>query len=214
MSLNRKKIANFWDQLESTIDQLLESQKGDHFDAEALLSQYRDGLQKIDQNLTFHFEREEEEEGPLEMIFGCDGYPESINAVLHLVGQAPQVNGIHFKAFNERYDPVPGYINLGEEVCQIEDFWFDLRVVKGRLHLEVYLTDAPKVLDMDPRVEAVMIYLDALLGEYELMTRIWSLEWFDLPSSPEDYCLKPLAELREQFDIIKGNVEPIGIRVH
>lgn len=214
MSPNRKQIAHFWEEVESTIDQLLDSREGDRFDAESLLSQYRDGLQKIDRNLTFHFERDEGEEGPLEMIFGCDGFPESITSVLHLVGQAPALSGVQFKAFNARYDPVPSYINLGEEVCELTDFWFALRVVRGRLHLEVYLADAPKVLDMDPRVEAVMIYLDALLGEYELMTRIWALEWFDLPVSPEDYGLKPLADLREYFDQLKAEVQPIGIRVH
>ena len=214
MNETHKQIASFWEQVESTIEQLLESQQGDRFDAESLLTQYKDRLQKIDRNLTFHFERDEEDGGPLEMIFGCDGYPESINAVLHLVGEAPSMKGVTFKAFNARYDPVPTHITLGDEVCELTDFWFALRVVKGRLHLEVYMTDAPKVLDMDPRVEAVMIYLDALLGEYELMTRIWALEWFELPSVPADFGLKPLADLRSVFDEMKIGIAPIGIKVH
>lgn len=214
MNETGKKIAHFWEQVEQTIEQLLETEQGDRFDADSLLTQYRDKLQKVDSNLTFHFERDEDEGGPLEMIFGCDGYPESINAVLHLVGEAPAMQGVTFKAFNERYDPVPQQIALGDEVCEIQDFWFALREVKGRLHLEVYLSDAPKLLDMDPRVEAVMIYLDALLGEYELMTRIWALEWFELPAVPYDYGLQPLECLRDTFDGMKAGIAPIGIRVH
>lgn len=214
MNETGKKIAHFWEQVEQTIEQLLETEQGDRFDADSLLTQYRDKLQKVDSNLTFHFERDEDEGGPLEMIFGCDGYPESINAVLHLVGEAPAMQGVTFKAFNERYDPVPQQITLGDELCEIQDFWFALREVKGRLHLEVYLTDAPKLLDMDPRVEAVMIYLDALLGEYELMTRIWALEWFELPAVPADYGLQPLECLRDTFDGMKSGIAPIGIRVH
>ncbi|MCV6589847.1 MAG: hypothetical protein OIF57_12580 [Marinobacterium sp.] len=214
MNETRKRIAHFWDQVESTIDQLLESQQGDRFDAESLLTQYRDHLHKVDRNLTFHFEKDDEVEGPLEMIFGCDGYPESINAVLHVVGEAPIVSGVTFKAFNARYDPVPTEIALGDELCELKDFWFALRPVRNRLHLEVYLRDVPDVLDMDPRVEAVMIYLDALLGEYELMTRVWKLDWLELPEIPLDYGLQPLADLRSAFDSIKHDVMPVGIRIH
>jgi len=214
MNQTRKKINVFWEQLEDTIEQLLRSRNDDRFEAEPLLKQYREHLRKIDGNLTFHFERDEETEGPVEMIFGCDGFPESIHSVLSLIGAAPQLSGIRFKAFNDRYDPVPHVVNIGDELAELKDFWCALREVRGRLHLEVYMTDAPKVLDMEPRVEAVMIFLDALIGEYELMTRIWTLDWFELPAAPEDYGLIPLGNLRELFDGQKGEISPIGITVH
>jgi len=213
MKQNRKQIHEFWQQVEQTIDLLLHSQQNNQFDADALLSQYNDCLRKIDRNLTFHFERDEDE-GPVEMIFGCDGYPESIGAVLSLVGAAPQLTGILFKAFNHRYDPVPRHISVGDEYCELHDFWFALREVDGKLRLEVYLEEVPRELDLDPRIEAVMIFLDALIGEYELMTRIWTLDWLELPKDPQDYSLRPLAELREVFDSHKHRVEPIGITMH
>ena len=214
MKETRKDIVSFWKQLEQTIDQLLGSRAEDRFEADTLLKDYRDQLQKIDRNLTFHFERDDESEGPVEMIFGCDGFPESIANVLSLIGAAPDVQGIHFKAFNHRYDPVPTHVHVGDELCELRDFWFSLREVRGRLHLEIYMQDAPKVLDMDSRVEAVMIFLDALIGEYELMTRIWALDWFELPVAPEDYGFIPLGRLREVFDEIKGESVPVGITLH
>lgn len=215
MISDRKQIATFWEQLQETIDQLLSSRSEDRFDAEPLLKSYRDQLQKIDQNLTFHFQSDEDaDEIAVEMVFGCDGFPESIHSVLSLIGDAPEVSGIQFKAFNHRYDPIPRTINIGDEFCDISDFWYRLVVNPQGLQLEVYLEDAPKVLDMDPRVEAVMIYMDALIGEYELMTRVATLEWFDLPVSPEDHGLLPLSELRGQFDSMKNQVDPIGIRLH
>lgn len=214
MKQTQKEIASFWEQLEQTIDQLLGSREDDRFEADTLLKDYRELLKKIDGNLTFHFERDEEEEGPVEMIFGCDGFPESISTVLSLIGAAPDLNGISFKAFNHRYDPVPTCVNIGDEFCEISEFWFGLREVNGRLQLEIYMEDAPKLLDMDPRVEAVMIFLDALIGEYELMTRVWSLDWFDLPVAPEDYGLIPLLQLRDVFDLMKRDAQPIGIRLH
>jgi hypothetical protein len=67
---------------------------------------------------------------------------------------------------------------------------------------------------MDPRVEAAMILLDALLGEYEIMTRIWALDWFDLPVEPLDYGLIPLSGLRAEFDAMKAQVKPLGIQLH
>jgi len=214
MILDRKQISSFWEQLQDTIEQLLSSRSDDRFDAEPLLSQYREQLQKIDRNLTFHFQSDEDPEGAVEMVFGCDGFPESIHSVLSLIGAAPELSGIEFKAFNNRYDPIPLTISIGDEFCEIQDFWCRLSVIGKRLHLEIYLTDAPKVLDMDPRVEAVMIFLDALIGEYELMTRVWALDWFELPASPEDHGLVKLLDLRDSFDQIKSGVAPIGISLH
>ncbi|MFN3880687.1 MAG: hypothetical protein ACK4L8_04575 [Nitrincola lacisaponensis] len=208
-----EQIQAFWSQLEKTLDKLLESQSDNYFDADRLLDEYRESLQKIDRNLTFHFERDEGE-GPVEMVFGCDGYPESIHSVLSLVSMAPSLSGIQFKAFNERCNPVPARVNLGDEICLIDEFWCSLRLIDGKLQLAVYLQDLPEILDLDPRVEAVMIFMDALIGEFELMTRIWSLDWYELPEDPLDFGLFPLEELRERFDAIKEQVKPLGITLH
>ena len=213
MNYSRKQIEDFWQQVERTLDQLLSSQRDMQLEAEPLLNAYRTSLQKIDRNLTFHFECESEQ-GPVEMVFGCDGYPESIHAVLSLVGAAPELNGISFRAFNGRYDPVPAFVNMGDELCEIDEFWCSLRELNGKLQLAIYMSDVPRILDMDPRVEAVMILLDALIGEYELMTRIWSLDWYELPAEPLDYGLMPLSDLRYAFDRVKDRVQPVGITIH
>lgn len=103
---------------------------------------------------------------------------------------------------------------MGDELCEIDEFWCSLRELNGKLQLAIYMSDVPRILDMDPRVEAVMILLDALIGEYELMTRIWSLDWYELPAEPLDYGLMPLADLRYAFDQIKDRVQPVGITIH
>jgi hypothetical protein len=124
------------------------------------------------------------------------------------------LQGIRFKAFNHRYDPIPSHINVADEVCELKDFWYSLNCIDHKLHLAVYMNDVPRVLDMDPRVEAVMIFLDALIGEYEIMTRVWALDWLELPKDPVDFGLKPLSELRDSFDLIKRNVPIIGLTIH
>ena len=215
MILDPKQIHSFWEEIQETIEQLLSSRSDDRFEAEPLLKKYRDLLQKIDGNLTFHFQSDADDEGgAIEMVFGCDGFPESIHAVLSLIGAAPELQGIEFKAFNERYDPVPLSVNIGDEFCRIDDFWCRIAVVERKLQLEIYLEDAPRMMELDPRIEAVMIYLDALIGEYELMTRVASLDWFELPASPEDFGLIRLLDLRESFDALKHTAEPIGMTLH
>lgn len=214
MNLDTKQIDTFWQQLRETIEQLLSSRSDDRFEAEPLLSQYREQLKKIDRNLTFHFQSDEDEGSSIEMVFGCDGFPESIHSVLSLIGAAPELSGIEFKAFNNRYDPVPLSIRIGDEFCEIGEFWCRMVIVRDRLHLEVYMQDAPKILEADPRVEAVMIFMDALIGEYELMTKVHSLDWFELPMSPEDHGLFKLINLRDHFDDAKREIKPIGITQH
>lgn len=209
----QKQIHSFWEQLTNTIDNLLRSEADNNFDADNLLLEYRNSLQEIDRNLTFHFERDEED-GPVEMVFGCDGYPESISNVLSLVGAAPEIGGIRFIAFNHRYDPVPGYIQLGEDLIELDEFWYSFRTENGKLFMSVYMKDVPRSLDMEPRVEAVMIYLDALIGEYDLMTRVSTLDWYELPTDPLDFGLRRLAELRNDFDQIKPEIKLIGLTYH
>lgn len=214
MIVDPTSINSFWEEIQETIEQLLSSRSDDRFEAEPLLTKYRDLLQKVDTNLTFHFQSDEDEDGRVEMVFGCDGFPESIHAVLTLIGAAPELQGIEFKAFNERYDPVPLSVNIGDEFSRLDDFWYRLSVVERKLHLEIYLEDAPKMLETDARIEAVMIFLDALIGEYELMTKVSQLDWFELPKAPEDFGLGKLADFREDFDRVKLQANPIGMTLH
>lgn len=212
--LTTKLLEDFWSQLEQTVEQLKETESENLSEqGERLLSPYRKRLQEIDNNLTLNIERQTDE-GAVDLVFGCDGYPESIHTVLSLVDSAPQIAGVQIRAFNERCNPVPHMVNLGGELISIDEFWCSLRNINGRLELAIYLDDAPQVLDMDPRVEAAMILLDALLGEYEIMTRIWALDWFDLPIEPLDYGLIPMSNLRAEFDAMKIRVKPLGIQLH
>jgi hypothetical protein len=58
------------------------------------------------------------------------------------------------------------------------------------------------------------MFLDAIVGEYDLMTRIHSVNWLDLPEDPLDYGLKPLIELRQQFDLLRSKRPALGEALH
>lgn len=207
---NYEKITAFWCEVIETIDHLLD--ETDEPVARQMLEQYEERLKTIDKNLTFHFERDEQGQ-KIEMIFGCDGYAQSIAAVLSLVDAAPLIDGVQVVAFNNRHDPLPDRIRVGEEEFLIDEFWYSARLGSGEFHLSVYL-DGLDDEDQNPAVEAVMIYLDALLGEFDLMTRVATLSWYDIPDEPLDFGLKRLSGLREEFDGLRAQIRLIGVTLH
>ncbi|WP_210395020.1 hypothetical protein [Motiliproteus sediminis] len=207
---NFEKITLFWCEVVDTIDTLME--ETDEGQARMLLQHYEESLKVIDQNLTFHFERDEHSQR-IEMIFGCDGYAQSIASVLSLVDAAPMIDGVQVVAFNGRQDPLPESVRLGDDEYGLDDFWFSYRITQGEFHLNIYVE---RVVDVeeDPAVEAVMILLDALLGEFDLMTRVSTLSWYDKPADPVDFGLMPLRQLRATFDNERGKVRLIGVTLH
>jgi len=46
------------------------------------------------------------------------------------------------------------------------------------------------------------------------MTRVSTLDWYELPVDPVDFGLKPLAELRGVFDQARDAIDPIGLTYH
>ena len=207
---NFEKITEFWCEVVSTIEGLLE--ETDEAAAHGLLNHYEQQLKGIDGNLTFHFERNEES-NRIEMIIGCDGYAQSIAAVLSLVDAAPLIDGVQVIAFNNRHDPMPECIRVGDDDFPLDQFWFSSRLDGGEFHLSIYL-DGLDEMDANPAVEAVMIYLDALLGEFDLMTRVATLRWYDKPADPLDFGLLPLGRLRETFDQQRQQIRLIGVTLH
>ncbi|RDE24218.1 hypothetical protein DV711_01055 [Motiliproteus coralliicola] len=207
---NYEKITEFWCEVVSTIEALL--QETDESRAHGLLNHYEKQLKRIDGNLTFHFERNESN-NRIEMIIGCDGYAQSIAAVLSLVDAAPLMDGVQVIAFNNRHDPLPECIRVGDDDYAIEQFWFSHRLEAGEFHLSIYL-DELDTMDGNPAVEAVMIYLDALLGEFDLMTRVATLCWYDKPQDPLDYGLRPLSDVRDLFDSLRDQIRLIGVTLH
>ncbi len=207
---NFEKITAFWCEVVSTIDSLLE--ETDEMSAHGLLNQYEQQIKGIDGNLTFHFERSEED-SKIEMVIGCDGYAQSIVSVLSLVDAAPVIDGVQVIAFNGRYDPLPESVRVGDDEFQLDQFWFSHRLDGGEFHLSVYLDDLDE-MDENPAVEAVMIYLDAQLGEFDLMTRVATLSWYDKPVDPVDFGLQPLLNLRDCFDAIRSQIRLIGVTLH
>ena len=98
-------------------------------------------------------------------------------------------------------------------VLELNELFFGLRNIGEELHLDLYLDDLP-IVDDAPQTDAALMFLDAIVGEYDLMTRIHSVNWLDLPEDPLDHGLKPLIELRKQFDLLRPKRPALGEALH
>ena len=210
--MNHSPIDSFWQLVADNADQLRGLVNADNEIAEDLLDQVQDQLADIDPHLTVFCARNDAEQG-IELVFGCDGFSQSIDAVLFLVAAAPTLERIKVMAFNPRVEQIPEAIEIGDAVLELDELFFGLRNVGSELHLDLYLEDLP-MLEDTPQTDAALMFLDAIVGEYDLMTRIHSVNWLDLPEDPLDHGLKPLIELRKQFDLLRPKGPALGEALH
>ena len=166
--------------------------------SEEFLEDLQDALQTIDTCLTV-FCTPADNGKQVNMVFGCDGYQEGIELVLQIVAAAPPLKDIHAIAFSPRASNIPDGIDLNGLLVNLEDVYYSLRQSKQGLHLDIYLEDMT-IHEDDMRVEAVLMFLDAIIGEYDLMTRIASIDWHDTPADPLDHGLRNLTSLRQEYD--------------
>jgi len=210
--MNDSPIQNFWQLVSDNADQLLSLVNEKSVLAQELLEEVQDQLSYIDPHLTVFCARDEAGTG-IELVFGCDGYNQSIDTVLFLVAAAPQLSQIKVMAFNPRVEHIPEAIEIGDAVLELDELFFGLRNIGEELHLDLYLEELP-ILEDAPQTDAALMFLDAIVGEYDLMTRIHSVNWLDLPEDPLDHGLKPLIELRKQFDLLRSKRPALGEALH
>jgi hypothetical protein len=210
--MNHSPIHDFWQLVANNADQLRALVDEECELAQDLLNHVQDMLSDIDPHLTVFCARDEAASG-IELVFGCDGFSQSIDTVLFLVAAAPSLERIKVMAFNPRVEQIPEAIEIGDAVLELDELFFDLRNIGDELHLDLYLDDLP-MLDDAPQTDAALMFLDAIVGEYDLMTRIHSVNWLELPEDPLDHGLKPLVELRQQFDLLRPKRSALGEALH
>lgn len=210
--MNNAPIDSFWKLVSDNADQLRSLVNEESVLAQELLEEVQDHLADIDPHLTVFCARNEAGTG-IELVFGCDGYSQSIDTVLFLVAAAPKLEDIKVFAFNPRVEQIPEAIEIGDAVLELDELFFGLRSVGEELHLDLYLEELPMLEDA-PETDAALMFLDAIVGEYDLMTRIHSVNWLDLPEDPLDHGLKPLIELRQQFDLLRPKCPLLGEALH
>lgn len=212
MNINNSLIQAFWQLVSDNAQELCSLVSDRAALSTELLDELHAGLQAIDPCLTV-FCTPADEAATVHMVFGCDGYQQGIDQVLQLVAAAPVLEGIKPLAFSQRDKHIPDAIDLNGLLVHLVEVYFSLRSVQGNLHLDLYLEDI-NIHAEDLRVEAVLMFLEAIIGEYDMMTCISSIDWHDMPTDPDDHGLKPLSELRQNYDALRPINADYGSQLH
>jgi hypothetical protein len=128
------------------------------------------------------------------IVISADGIRHHFPAVESLVAAAGSLPGWQVKAF--RQPRKPSEIEYGGKTFGPSDVWFENYDIDGELGLNLYVTGFDP---SSPSIEggAAFVFLDMVLGEYNVATMIGPIDFFALPSDPAAQGLRPIAELHE-----------------
>jgi hypothetical protein len=161
---------------------------------ELLLDALHRELKRVHPLLTFEFSTLSEE-GERVLIISADGIAEAFPEAVRLVEWAPELPKWEFLAFRPRIPDLDHAVELEGVSLHPRDIAFDFELTGGELILSLY------VKDYDPENNwhglATLILLDAMLGEYDAVTKISSLRIHSLseasdPQSLVSFDLLPL----------------------
>lgn len=186
-----KKGIEFWSWVEEYQEQFLELIEEDSEDI-SLLDEVERRLHDIDEDLSFEFNIDDEEKHILfELCAG--GLVENIPVVEAFVGLFPNFAKWEVLPFRQACEV--GEITVANKRYTADKIFFDLAEKKLTLYIKNF-----KNRDYEDYMQAGLIFLDCLLGEYLAMTGIDSIVC--MPMEKKSESSKVLTELPLLFDSI------------
>ncbi len=169
-----------------------ENNKGELFD------KLQAKLRSIDSNLVFEFSPVDEK-GIKEFTISADGLKESFPSVIKLVDKAPKFNKWKISAFRQRI-PGDGMAIVYDDTIKVAyaDIYFNYFIESNKVNLELNIRDYKVSPSLD---NAIYILLDGLIGEYDMETRIGSIERNKLTTNSDS--AHQIIELRSIVDSLK-----------
>jgi len=191
----RDKDVDFWKWFSKNQAELYHYEK----DQLILFDELTKRLKSIDSNLTFEFSPVHND-SIREFTISADGLKESFPTVIRLVEKAPKIPKWKINAFRQRV-PGDGIQIVYDDSLKISynDIYFRYAENSGKIDLELNIKNYKKESGFD---NAVFILLDALIGEYDMETRISGIDRKLLDDSKLD-SLHRIVELRDIVDNLK-----------
>lgn len=195
--IQKDKDVEFWKWFSQNQNELYHNEKNQQI----LFDELTKKLKNIDSNLTFEF-------SPIhadsirEFTISADGLKESFPTVMRLLDKAPKMPKWKINAFRQRV-PGDGIQIAYDDSLKIsyDDIYFRYVKDSGKIDLELYIRNYKRKSGFD---NAVFILLDALIGEYDMETRISGIDRKLLDESKPD-SLHRIVELRGIVDKLKTN---------
>lgn len=194
---SKTKEEKFWDWFQ-TNESSYYSESGKRAE---LFSELRTELHAIDENLTFAFTPIQKNHVK-KLTISADGIVSSFPAVSALVSKAPRIKNWKFSAFRQR---IPGddlaidYEGLGIKIAY-NDIYFRYSEDSAKLGLELTIRNYNNSKEFK---NATYVLLDGLVGEYDMGTRISSIEFRNLQESERNTLFR-IVELRGLVDSLKN----------
>jgi hypothetical protein len=155
-------------------------------------------LQNVDRGLTY--ELGQAGDGVYEFIVSANGIRDVFPEVIRLVRVAPEIEGWRIIAFRPRRpDALTSRLDYAGMSISGEDIWYRSEDGGSEFNLSVYIRG------LDPANErtavgAAFLMLDLALGEYDVATKLRSIDFAPLPPDPAAQGLKPLNDLPREVD--------------
>ena len=169
-------------------------------DPQALVRQIAPRLHRVHGELTFEVGRDAG--GQFCFVVSADGIVRTMPAVEALVDAAPEVPGWQVVAYRPPKPDIGPLLYQGRRFAP-DDFWYaPLMNDDGeRLDLVIAVGEDEVPLDDDQVIGAAFLLLDALIGEYMVMTRVGAIDFAKVPSTElgQAQGFKPMSELHLEF---------------
>ena len=182
----------FWRWFKANLAKLAAIQTGQ----EPVFMQAYQQIQRVHPDLLCEFAKGKD--GVREVVISADGKRAAFGAVENLVARAPVILGWKVTAFRSRKS-LDFSIRLDDRDITADDIWFDTTANGTELDLQLYI----KGLNNDTLemlAQAAFLMLDFSLGEYDVETKLGSIDFSALPPSPDVMGLHPLKELPAVVD--------------
>lgn len=152
-------------------------------------------LSKLNEDLAFEFSADLIE-GKREFILSADGILSAFPDVIDLVENAPQLEGFKIIAFRQK-SAVDDISTIEYEDISLgpDDVYFTYRKNGDTLDIVLYLRGYDS--DFEEWENAAFILLDTIIGEYDVATKIGSIDMLPYKESPN---LKSILELPSLID--------------
>jgi len=152
-------------------------------------------LSKINEDIAFEFSADLID-GKREFIISADGILSAFTDVIDLVEKAPKLEGFKIIAFRSKSN-VDDISTIEYEDISLgpDDVFFTYRKNGDTLDIVLYLKGYDS--DFEEWENAAFILLDTIIGEYDVATKIGSIDMLPYKESPN---LKPILELPSLID--------------
>ena len=152
-------------------------------------------ISKINEDLSFEFSAELVE-GKREFIISADGILSAFQDVINLVEQAPPLDGFKIIAFRQKGDiqDLPS-IEFEDITLAPDHVFFTYRKNGDTLDIVLYIQGYDA--DSDDWIPASFILLDLIVGEYDVATKLGSIDFLPYAEGPN---LKSIVEVPAVVD--------------